>query len=78
MQLDDWLPSLEQVSMWNSWSDKNRALAVYWSPGSALQEWNLLGSDEKDSFSNAVEACIVSSPRFDLEARLWQPMISVI
>ena len=70
MQLDNWLSSLERVSMWNSWSDFTGHLA-----GRALQKWNLPGSDEKDTFSNAVEAL---RARQIPEARLWPPMISAI
>ena len=57
MQLDDWLPSLERASTWNGWSDGDKLLQFAGHlTGRALQEWNLLGSDEKDTFSNAVEA----------------------
>ena len=57
MQLDDWLPSLERASLWNGWSDGDKLLQLAGHlRGRALQEWNLLGSDDKITFSSAVEA----------------------
>lgn len=57
MQLDDWLPSLGRASLWNGWSDGHKLLQLAGHlRGRALQEWNLLGNDEKGMFSEAVEA----------------------
>jgi hypothetical protein len=43
--------------MWNGWSAEDKLLQFAGHlAGRALQEWNILGSDEKDTFSNAVEA----------------------
>ena len=57
MQLDDWLPSLERASMWNGWSDGDKLLQLAGHlRGRALMEWNLLGTDEKATFSTAVDA----------------------
>ena len=57
MQLDDWLPSLERASLWNGWSDGDKLLQLAGHlRGRAFLEWNLLASDEKGTFSGAVEA----------------------
>ena len=56
-QLDDWLPSLERASTWNAWTAEERAMQLAGHlKGRALQEYNLLRPEEKESFESAVEA----------------------
>ena len=56
-QLDDWHPSLDRASVWNAWTveEKMMQFAGYLT-GRALQEFNLLRPDERDSFESSVEA----------------------
>ena len=57
IQLDDWLPSLERTSIWNSWTEEELLMQFAGHlKGRALQEWNLLKSEEKATFSTAVES----------------------
>ena len=54
-QLDDWLPSLERASTWNAWTADERAMQLAGHlKGRALQEYNLLRPEEKESFESAV------------------------
>ena len=55
-QLNDWLPSLERVSVWNGWTaeEKLPQLAGILK-GRSLQEYNLLRPEEKETFKGAVE-----------------------
>ena len=39
--LDDWLPSLERASQWNTWTEEERLMKF------AGQEWNLLSDEER-------------------------------
>ena len=56
-QLDDWFPSLERASTWNAWTADERAMQLAGHlKGRALQEYNLLRPEEKESFESAVEA----------------------
>ena len=55
--LEDWLPSLERAILWNAWTEEEQVIQLAGHLKSrALQEWNLLGTEEKSSFSRAVEA----------------------
>ena len=55
--LEDWLPSLEQASKWNAWSEENRMIQLAGHlKGRALQEWNLLHPDQRTTFTQAIEA----------------------
>ena len=57
VRLDDWLPTLECAAVWNNWSNEERLIQLAGHlHGRALQEWNLLSSDEKSSFTTAVNA----------------------
>ena len=49
------LPSLERATKWNGWSEKEQLiqLAGHLSKR-ALQEWNLLTAEQKNSFNVAV------------------------
>ena len=51
---DDWLPSLERASTWNSWTDEEKLKQL--AGHRALQEWNLLLSADRASCSLAMEA----------------------
>ena len=56
-QLDDWLPSLQRASVWNAWAAEERMMQLAGHlKGRALQEWNLLRPEERESFEKAVEA----------------------
>ena len=54
--LDDWLPSLERAIVWNGWTEEEQ---VFQLAGHlkcrALQGWNLLEPDEKDSYSQGCQ-----------------------
>ena len=53
-QLDDWLPSLERASTWNAWTAEERVMQLAGHlKGCALQEYNLLRPEEKESFESA-------------------------
>ena len=55
--LEDWLPSLERASLWNAWSEEEKMIQLAGHlKGRALQEWNLLRSDQRSTFSQATEA----------------------
>ena len=55
--LDDWLPSLERASLWNSWTEEEK-LKQFGGHlrGRALQEWNLLSTPGKATFATAVKS----------------------
>ena len=56
-QLHDWLPSLERASVWNAWTAEERLMQLAGHlKGRALQEYNLLRAEERESFESAVEA----------------------
>jgi len=56
-QLDDCLPSLERVSVWNAWTTEERLMQLAGHlKGHTLQEYNLLRVEERESFESAVEA----------------------
>ena len=56
VQLDDWLPSLERASVWNSWSEEERLMQLAGHlKGRALQEWNLMRTEDKSTFASAVQ-----------------------
>ena len=56
-QLDDWLPSLERASLWNNWSmDEKLMQFAGHLKGRALQEYNLLRTEEKESFTTIIAA----------------------
>ena len=52
--LEDWLPSLERASLWNAWSEEEKMIQLAGHlKGRALQEWNLLRSDQRSMFPQA-------------------------
>lgn len=54
--LDDWLPGLERVAEWNKWTDEEILIQLAgYLRGRPLQEWNLLGKEDKTSYKAAVE-----------------------
>ena len=54
--LEDWLPSLERVSLWNAWSEEEQMIQLAGHlKGRALQEWNLLHPDQRSTFARAIE-----------------------
>ena len=56
-QLDDWLPVLERASVWNAWTAEERLMQLAGHlKGHALQEYNLLRAEERESFESVVEA----------------------
>ena len=57
MRLEDWLPSLERAKAWNDWTEEETLLQLAGHlRGRALQEWGLLQSSDKATYSKAVEA----------------------
>lgn len=56
-RLDEWIPSLERACVWNDWTEEELLLQLAGHlRGRALQEWGLLDSDTKKSYTQAVEA----------------------
>ena len=54
-RFDDWLPSLERASSWNAWTDEEKLLQLAGHlRGRALQEWNLIPTDDRSTFADAV------------------------
>ena len=57
IRLDDWLPSLQRASRWNQWTEEEQFIQLAGHlRGRAIQEWNLLGRDNQQSFDERVEA----------------------
>ena len=57
VRLDDWLPSLLRASTWNEWTDDELLLQFAGHlRGRALQEWALLSTTSKETYSAAVES----------------------
>ena len=57
IRFDDWLPALAQVSSWNEWSKQETVLQLAgYLRGRALQEWNLLSTEEQQDYDIAVKA----------------------
>ena len=55
--LEDWLPSFERASLWNAWSEEEQMIQLAGHlKGRALQEWNLLSSDQRATYARATEA----------------------
>ena len=60
MRLEDWLPSLQQASSWNQWTEEELLLQLAGHlRGCALQEWGLLDESSKKTYSAAVECLCV-------------------
>ena len=54
---NDWLPTLEQAAKWNNWSDEEKVMQLAGHlRGKAAREYSLLSSEEKQSFTTAVQA----------------------
>ena len=62
VRFDDWLPTLERAAYWNGWSEEEKLIQLAGHlRGKAAREYSLLSSEEKQSFSIAVEtrwACL--------------------
>ena len=56
IRLDDWLPTLDRAATWNGWSEGRLIQLAGHLRGRALQEWGLLCSEDKATFTLAVEA----------------------
>ena len=57
MRLDDWLPSLLRASTWNEWTEDELLLQFAGHlRGRALQEWALLSTTSKETYSATVES----------------------
>ena len=55
--LDDRLPTLQRAATWNAWFEEEKLLQFAGHlRGRALQEWSLLGDEDKSSFEGAIEA----------------------
>ena len=56
-EFDDWLPTLERAATWNGWSGDEQLLQLAGHlRGRALQEWNLIMTEEKTTFTDATSA----------------------
>ena len=57
VHLDDWLPSLSRAATWNKWFSEELLIQLAGHlKGRALQEWNLLGEDQTNSYDSAIQA----------------------
>ena len=57
LRLEDWLPTLERASSWNGWTQEELLMQFAgYLRGRALQEWNLLGPEERESYETATQA----------------------
>ena len=57
VRLDDWLPSLLRASTWNEWTEDELLLQLAGHlRGRALQEWELLSTTSKETYSAAGES----------------------
>ena len=54
---DDWLPILGRAATWNGWTQDELLMQLTgYLRGRALQEWKLLDSRDKITYSSAVKA----------------------
>ena len=57
VRLDDWLPTLERASTWNEWTEDELLLQLAGHlRGRALQEWNLIDSGSKGTYSRGTDS----------------------
>lgn len=57
MRFEDWLPSLDRARSWNQWTEEELLLQFAGHlRGRALQEWNLLETDDKSTYEGAISA----------------------
>ena len=55
IRFDDWVPTLERAANWNNWSEEEMLMQLAGHlRNTALQEWNLMSSQEKSSYHLAV------------------------
>lgn len=57
LRIEDWLPTLERASAWNSWTQEE--LLIQFAGhlrGRAFQEWNLMSAKDKVSYRSATRA----------------------
>ena len=54
---EDWLPTLEWTATWNNWTESEKLLQLAGHlRGKAAQEWALLGTSDKATFTSATRA----------------------
>ena len=59
LKFDEWLPTFNRADTCNAWTEGDRLLQLAGHlRGRALQEWNLLTKDEKQTMASAIEALI--------------------
>ena len=57
IRFEDWLPTLDCAASWNGWTDGESLMQLAGHlRGRALQEWNLLGEEEKATYDAATQA----------------------
>ena len=57
LRLENWLPTLERASSWNGWTQEELLMQFAgYLRGQALQEWNLLGPEERETYETATQA----------------------
>ena len=57
LRLEDWLPTLESAASWNGWTQEELLMQFAgYLRGRALQEWNLLGPEDRETYETATQA----------------------
>ena len=56
VRMDDWIPSLQQASTWNGWTEKELIQLAGSLRGRALQEWNLLPDSDRSNLESGVKS----------------------
>ena len=57
VRFEDWLPTLDRAVSWNGWTDEESLIQLAGHlRGRALQEWDLLGEEEKGTYQTAAQA----------------------
>ena len=57
VSFDDWLPCLERATSWNAWTEEEKLMQMAGHlRGRALQEWDLIPSEDKSIFADAVKS----------------------
>ena len=57
LRLEDWLPTLERAASWNGWTQEELLMQFAgYLRGWALQEWNLLGPEDRETYETATQA----------------------
>ena len=64
LRLDDWLPALNRAAEWNGWTAEEQLLQLAGHlQGRALQEWNLIEEEAKDTMERALHTRLETGSR---------------